>query len=235
VAAKPSGSGELVLSSLSVDNSVVSFWCSSGMAGRDYILSVLATCRSGARYQILITLPMGRTLRPKPLPPPPCPDFGPPIDWDAVIYPIGEFYPAKYNSSVFYFKGQLTGAAFVPFPRQPVVPSEDYTTERNSSVFYFKGLLTDAPFTPFEFPQVIVPSLDFRSARNAALRIFRGQPTGGFYKPGLPPAGPGQDFTDPKNSSVFYFKGRLTGTPFTPLAATKPALRRPVHGRRRRL
>jgi hypothetical protein len=81
VSARPSGSGELVVANVAVSDAMVTFWLSSGVPGRTYVVSVVATCASGSIYQELVTLPMDTTLAARPVPPPPSTDFGTPIIW----------------------------------------------------------------------------------------------------------------------------------------------------------
>jgi hypothetical protein len=125
VSARPSGDGELTVANVSVSNEVVTFWLSSGVPGRTYVVSVVVTCATGSIFQELVTLPMDATLAARPLPVPPSTDFGTPIIW-----PVPEIDEELMGDDGELLLGddgqQLTGLSPIyPAPppvAQPLVP-----------------------------------------------------------------------------------------------------------------
>jgi hypothetical protein len=85
LATAPSGTGELVASRLSVDQTglLMTFWLAGGMPGRNYTLSVVATTQAGRVLQALLGVLCDPLLASRPLPAPPSPGFSTPIIWPA--------------------------------------------------------------------------------------------------------------------------------------------------------
>ena len=85
LAVAPSGAGEMVVSQLSVDHTglLVTFWLAGGVAGRNYILNLVATTAAGRVYQWLLSVAIDATLASYPPPAPPSPGFGAAVLWPA--------------------------------------------------------------------------------------------------------------------------------------------------------
>lgn len=81
IAVKPSGAGELVVSAVNVQNTIISFWISGGVAGRTYIVKLLFTTISAQTYEIDLGLVVSALLAANPVPPPPAFGFGTPAVW----------------------------------------------------------------------------------------------------------------------------------------------------------
>jgi hypothetical protein len=95
LAAKPSGTGELALSRLSVDPTgfLVTWWEADGVPGRNYILNLEGTTAAGRVFQWVFGQVCDPLFAAYPIPPAPLPDFGTPITWtaDGVLSAAGGF------------------------------------------------------------------------------------------------------------------------------------------------
>lgn len=100
--AKPSGTLELALSNLSLDQTgyIVSFTLSEGVPGRIYILNLLATTTAGLVYQYPIGIVCNPLLGFYPFPPED-PWFGPPITWGGGTAPVGIYNQTLWNQCVY--------------------------------------------------------------------------------------------------------------------------------------
>jgi len=82
--AMPSGTGELVINSLSVVLPFsIALNLSGGVAGRLYIVQLVVNTVAGRTFPYLIGLQMAQVLADCPLPPAPSPGFGTPVVWPA--------------------------------------------------------------------------------------------------------------------------------------------------------
>lgn len=86
LAVKPSGTGEMSYSRLSVNDTGfrVSVWLAGGVPGRDYTVNIKAVSQAGRKYQWPIGVEIDRFFAPSwPPPPAPCPEYGSELTWTA--------------------------------------------------------------------------------------------------------------------------------------------------------
>jgi hypothetical protein len=81
VSVAPSGSGELVVNSVSLVANFLVLILSGGVAGRQYQIKVDADTLLGSTYEAIIGLSMDPLLAAFPPPAPPSLDFGTPVTW----------------------------------------------------------------------------------------------------------------------------------------------------------
>ena len=80
---QPSGTGELLISALTVSRNVATFIAAGGVAGRVYTLNFVLTDTSGRIFQTLVFLPVAETLAVDPPPVAPDAGFGSNLTWSA--------------------------------------------------------------------------------------------------------------------------------------------------------
>ena len=80
---QPSGTGELLISALTVSRNVATFIAAGGVAGRVYTLNFVLTDTDGLIFQTLVFLPVAETLAVDPPPVAPDAGFGSNLTWSA--------------------------------------------------------------------------------------------------------------------------------------------------------
>lgn len=75
-AVAPSGAGEMTISSMSITGTVIGVWLAGGIAGRSYLIRVLATTTGGRTLEWIVRLKVDAFLAAYPLPAPPSLGFG---------------------------------------------------------------------------------------------------------------------------------------------------------------
>jgi hypothetical protein len=81
LAVKPSGSGEMTPSDLTVSGTTVTVWMAGGVAGRRYVVRLTLVTASGRIFDVPIGMLVDPTLAVLPLPTAPSNDFGTVITW----------------------------------------------------------------------------------------------------------------------------------------------------------
>ena len=99
--AKPSGTGEIQITSITVVGTVVTLGLMGGVAGRDYTLKLISSTASGQvfTYEVgLLVNPERAWLYP---PTPPSTGFGGAVSWASTGMPIGIYGVTTYGGSVY--------------------------------------------------------------------------------------------------------------------------------------
>ncbi len=97
----PSGTGELQAANLTVNGSVIGWWGSGGVAGRNYLVRIDAVTAGGRTFEWFVGLLVDpRSGRGRPCPPPSA-GYGTAITWTASGLPVGIYGQTTYGGSVY--------------------------------------------------------------------------------------------------------------------------------------